>query len=169
MIWLEEEGKQELSVNATKNVYELEQRCQTFQKDCQRKQFQMDSLQAALDKQKRLTDDENANSSFLKKENNFLAKSTQELGQNREETFHDLNAKEAQIRCLELRLTNVLDNLQHDHNQFVEKVEKQTADLTESNDANNQLQRQLAGKICFAGHVQCNNLKCCSPYPKLFL
>ena len=169
MIWLEEEGKQELSVNATKNVYELEQRCQTFQKDCKQKQFQMDSLQAALDRQKRLTDDENANSSFLKKENNFLAKSTQELGQNREETFHDLNAKEAQIRCLELRLTNVLGNLQHDHNQFVEKVEKQTADLTESNDANNQLQRQLAGKICFAGHVQCNNLKCCSPYSKLFL
>ena len=170
MSWAKEEWKQELSANAIKNVYELEQKCETFQKDCKQRQFQLDSLQAALAKQKKLTDDEKANSSSLKKENHSLTESIQELERNREKTLHDLNAKEAQIRCLDgklarcqqmldtesasrLRLTNVLDHLQHDHNQLVEKYEKQMADLNKSKEANNQLQRQLAGKIFSTGYV----------------
>lgn len=163
MSWAKEEWKQELTANALKNIYELEQRCETFQKDCKQKQFQMDGLETSLAKQKKLTDEEKANSSSLKKENHFLSESIQELERNRDKTLHDLNAKEGQIRCLDgklarcqqmldaetasgLRLKNDLDHLQHDQNQLAEKFEKQTADFFKCKEANNLLQRQFAGE-----------------------
>lgn len=164
MSWAKEEWKQELSANALNKVYDLEQRCETLQKEGKQRQFQLDSLQAALAKQKKLTEDEKANASSLKKENHSLSESIHELERGREKILHDLHAKEGQIRCLEgkfarcqqqldsetakgLQLKNDMDHLQCDHNQVVCKLEKQTADFTKSKEANNLLQRQLAGKL----------------------
>lgn len=162
MSWAKEEWKQELSANALNKVYDLEQRYETLQKDSKQKQFQLDSLQAALAKQKKLTEDEKANASSMKKENHSLSESLQELERNREKILHDLNAKEGQIRCLEgkfarcqqqldgenakgVQLKNELDHLQYDHNQIVSKLEKQTADFNKAKEATSLLQRQLAG------------------------
>lgn len=164
MSWAKEEWKQELSANARQNVYDLEQRCETFQKEGKQRQFQMDSLQAAMAKQKKLTEDEKANASSLKKENHLLSESIQELERNRQKYLHDLNAKEGQIRCLDgklarcqqmldaetssgLQLKNDLDRLQHDQNQLASKFEKQAADLSKAKEGNNLFQRQLAGKL----------------------
>lgn len=164
MSWAKEEWKQELSANALNKVYDLEQRCETLQKDCKQKQFQLDSLQAALAKQKKLTEEEKGNASLVKKENHSLGESIQELERNREKILHDLHAKEGQIRCLDgklarcqqqldgetargVQLKNELDHLQYDHNQIVSKLEKQSGDFTKAKEANNLLQRQLAGKL----------------------
>ena len=169
MSWAKEEWKQELSANALNKVYDLEQRCETLQKDSKQKQFQLDSLQASLAKQKKLTEEEKGNASLLKKENHSLSESIQELERNREKILHDLHAKEGQIRCLDgklarcqqqldsetskgVQLKNELDHLQYDHNQTVCKLEKQSADFTKSKEANNLLQRQLAGKLRINDH-----------------
>lgn len=163
MSWAKEEWKQELSANALNKVYDLEQRYETLQKDSKQKQFQLDSLQAALAKQKKLTEDEKANASSMKKENHSLSETLQELERNREKILHDLNAKEGQIRCLEgkfarcqqqldgenakgVQLKNELDHLQYEHNRTVSKLEKQTADFNKAKEATSLLQRQLAGK-----------------------
>lgn len=123
----------------------------------------MDSLQASLAKQKKLTEEEKANASLLKKENYSLGESIQELEQKLEKNIHDLHAKDGQIRCLDgklsraqqmlevestnsLQLKNELNNLQYDHNQLASKFEKQAADFYRVKEANAYLQRQLAGK-----------------------
>ena len=164
MSWASEEWKQELSANALNKVYDLEQRCETLQKEGKQRQFQLDSLKAAIEKQKKLTDEEKGNNSTLKKENHSLSESIQELERNREKILHDLHAKEGQIRCLdgklarcqqlldsetakEVQLKNDMDHLQYEHNQIMSKLEKQNADFTKSKEANNLLQRQLAGKL----------------------
>ena len=163
MSWAKEEWKQELSANALNKVYDLEQRCETLQKEGKQRQFQLDSLQAAIAKQKKLTEEEKANNSTLKKENHSLSESIQELERNRDKILHDLNAKEGQIRCLDgklarcqqlldnetakgAQLRNDMDHLQYEHNQVIGKLEKQSADFTKSKEANNSLQRQLAGR-----------------------
>lgn len=164
MSWAKEEWKQELSANVLKNVFDLEQRCETLQKENKQRQFQMESLQAALAKQKKLTEDEKANALSFKKENHSLSESIQELERSREKNLHDLNAKEGQIRCLDgklarsqqmleaetasnLQLKNDLDHLQHDQNQLASKFEKQAADFSKLKEANTLLQRQLAGEL----------------------
>lgn len=163
MSWAKEEWKQELSANALNKVYDLEQRCETLQKEGKQRQFQLDSLQAAIAKQKKLTEEEKANNSTLKKENHSLSESIQELERNRDKILHDLNAKEGQIRCLDgklarcqqlldnetakgAQLRNDMDYLQYEHNQVIGKLEKQSADFTKSKEANNLLQKQLAGR-----------------------
>jgi len=162
MSWAKEEWKQGLTANVLKNVFDLEQRCETLQKESKQRQFQMESLQAALAKQKKLTEDEKANALSFKKENHSLSESIQELERSREKNLHDLNAKEGQIRCLDgklsrcqqmleaetasnLQLKNDLDHLQHDQNQLASKFEKQAADFSKLKEANNLLQRQVAG------------------------
>ena len=162
MSWARDEWKQELPANALKNVYELEQRCETLQKDNKLKQFQFESLQAALDKQKKLTEEEKSNHLALKKEISSWTESCRELEQNREKTLHDLNAKEAHIRCLDgklsrcqhnletetakgMQLKSDLEHLQYDHNQIITKFEKQSADFSKAKEANGLLQRQLSG------------------------
>lgn len=166
MSWAKEEWKQGLTANVMKNVFDLEQRCETLQKESKQRQFQMESLQAALAKQKKVTEDEKANALSLKKENHSLSESIQELERSREKNLHDLNAKEGQIRCLDgklsrsqqmleaetasnLQLKNDLDHLQHDQNQLASKFEKQAADFSKLKEANIFLKRQLAGKLSF--------------------
>lgn len=163
MSWAKEEWKQELSANGLQHVYDLEQRCETLLKDSKQRQFQMDSLQAALAKQKKLTEEEKANALSLKKENHLLSESMQELERKLEKNVHDMNAKDGQIRCLDgklsrcqqmleaesansMQLKNDLDHLQYDQNQLASKFEKQAADFSKVKEANNFLQRQLAGK-----------------------
>ncbi|XP_068751937.1 centromere protein F-like isoform X2 [Montipora capricornis] len=162
MSWAKEEWKQELSANALKKVYDLEQRCETLQKDVRQKQFQLDSSQAALAKQKKLTEEEKANAGLLKKESHSLGESIQELERSREKILHDLHAKEGQIRCLDgkmnrtqqqldselakaVQLKNELDHLLFENNQNVAKLEKQSADFNRAKEANSLLQRQLGG------------------------
>lgn len=166
MSWAKEEWKQGLTANVLKNVFDLEQRCETLQKESKQRQFQMESLQAALAKQKKVTEDEKANALSFKKENHSLSESIQELERSREKNLHDLNAKEGQIRCLDgklsrcqqmleaetasnLQLKNDLDHLQHDQNQLASKFEKQAADFSKLKEANNLLQRQVAGRLSF--------------------
>ncbi|XP_015755377.1 PREDICTED: tropomyosin, muscle-like [Acropora digitifera] len=162
MSWAKEEWKQELSANALNKVYDLEQRCETLHKDVRQKQFQLDSSQAALAKQKKVTEEEKANAALLKKDNHSLSESIQDLERNREKILHDFHAKEGQIRCLDgklnrtqqqldgevakaAQLKNELDHLQFDHNQNVAKLERQSADLIKAKEANGLFQRQLAG------------------------
>lgn len=164
MSWAKEEWKQELSANGLQHVYDLEQRCETLLKESKQKQYQMDSLQASIAKQKKLLEEEKANASLLKKENYSLGESIQDLERKLERSLHDLNAKDGQIRCLDgklsrsqqmleaesansLQLKNELDQLQYNQNQLASKFEKQAADFSKVKEANAHLQRQLAGKL----------------------
>ncbi|KAL9973126.1 hypothetical protein ACROYT_G019542 [Oculina patagonica] len=162
MSWAKEEWKQELSASGLQHVYDLEQRCETLLKESKQKQYQMDSLQASIAKQKKLLEEEKANASLLKKENYSLGESIQDLERKLERNLHDLNAKDGQIRCLDgklsrsqqmleaesansLQLKNELDQLQYNQNQLASKFEKQAADFSKVKEANAHLQRQLAG------------------------
>lgn len=163
MSWAKEEWKQELSANGLQHVYDLEQRCETLLKESKQRQFQMDSLQASLAKQKKLTEEEKANALSLKKDNHSLSESIRESERKLEKSIHDLNAKDGQIRCLDgklsrcqqmldtetassVRLKNELDRLQYEQNQLESKCERQVADFSKVKEANDHLQRQLSGE-----------------------
>ena len=162
MSWAKDEWKGGLSAFVLNKVTEIERQNERLLKENKQKQFQSESLEAALQKQKRLTDEAKSQNSVQKRELQTLSESCQELERSRQKAVHELQTKETLASCLEGQLSKTkqcleseatktaqlksdLERSKSDHLDDIRKFEKQSADLSKLQEANTHLRRQVEG------------------------
>ncbi|KAK2854193.1 hypothetical protein Q5P01_006854 [Channa striata] len=106
MSWAVEEWKDGLPGKALQKIQEMEVQLDKLKKEKNQKQFQLDSLEAALQKQKQKVDSERTEISALKRENQGLVESCDSLEKARQKATHDLGVKEQQVSYLEGQLNS---------------------------------------------------------------
>lgn len=163
MSWAKDEWKDGLSAYVLKNITELEQQNERIVKDNKQKLFQLESCTAALEKQKRLTEEEKGKHSTLKREIQSLSESCDEAERNKQKLQHEIQLKDGKISCIEGQLNRVkqcldvetnkathlkndLEKIQYEHTQSLTKYEKQSAELSKLQEHNSFQRRQLEGK-----------------------
>ncbi|XP_033030734.1 centromere protein F-like isoform X1 [Lacerta agilis] len=104
MSWPGEEWKVGLPSRALRAIAEVEQRLERLQKERQQKQVQLDTLEAMMHKQRQKHDEERASWALLSQENRSLAEACEQLERSRQRLAQELQAKEAQLSCLEAQL-----------------------------------------------------------------
>lgn len=164
MSWAKDEWKQGLSVHVLEKITELERQTERLVKDSKQKQFQIETQTAALAKQKRLTDEEKDKTATLKRENQTLSESCDDIERTKQKLQHEIQSKEGRLSCVEgqvSRLKQSLDNeickhsqtkadlerAQHNHEQCLRSLEKKNAEFAKLNELSSHQKRQIEGKI----------------------
>ncbi|XP_053239160.1 centromere protein F [Podarcis raffonei] len=104
MSWAVEEWKEGLSTRALHKIQELESQLEKLKKERQQRQFQLESLEAALQKQKQKVENEKNEGATLKRENQNLMELCDSLEKTRQKLSHELQVKETQISVQEGQL-----------------------------------------------------------------
>ncbi|KPP71133.1 centromere protein F-like, partial [Scleropages formosus] len=106
MSWAVEEWKEGLPGRALQKIQDIEGQLDKLKKERQQKQFQMDSLEAALQKQKQKFDMEKNEAAVLKRENQSLVESCESLEKTRQKISHELQVKDQQLNYMEGQLSS---------------------------------------------------------------
>ncbi|NWI67844.1 CENPF protein, partial [Todus mexicanus] len=98
MSWAVEEWKEGLSPRVLQKIQELESQVDKLKKERQQRQFQLESLEAALQKQKqKVVENEKNEAATLKRENQSLMELCDNLEKAKQKISHDLQVKESQV------------------------------------------------------------------------
>ncbi|NXN43229.1 CENPF protein, partial [Rhinoptilus africanus] len=97
MSWAVEEWKEGLSPRVLQKIHELESQVDKLKKERQQRQFQLESLEAALHKQKQKVENEKNEAATLKRENQSLMELCDSLEKAKQKISHDLQVKESQV------------------------------------------------------------------------
>ncbi|XP_063174439.1 centromere protein F [Candoia aspera] len=128
MSWAVEEWKEGLSTRVLQKIQELESQVEKFKKERQQRQFQLESLEAALEKQKQKVEKEKNEGAALKRENQNLMELCDNLEKNRQKLFHELQVKESQINFQEGQLISSkkqVERLEQDLKRYKSELERQ--------------------------------------------
>lgn len=106
MSWALEEWKEGLPSRALQKIQELEGQLEKLKKEKQQRQFQLDSLEAALQKQKQKVEDGKTEGADLKRENQRLMEICEHLEKSRQKLSHELQVKESQVNLQESQLSS---------------------------------------------------------------
>lgn len=101
-----EEWKEGLPTRALQKIQELEGQLDKLKKEKQQRQFQLDSLEAALQKQKQKVEDGKTEGADLKRENQRLMEICENLEKTRQKLSHELQVKESQVNFQESQLSS---------------------------------------------------------------
>ncbi|KAM5238831.1 centromere protein F [Ctenodactylus gundi] len=104
MSWALEEWKEGLPSRALQKIQELEAQLDRLRKEKQQRQFQLDTLEAALQKQKQKVETEKTEGTTLKRENQRLMEICDSLEKSRQKLSHELQVKETQVNFQEGQL-----------------------------------------------------------------
>ncbi|KAL1769923.1 centromere protein F [Sigmodon hispidus] len=118
MSWALEEWKEGLPTRALQKIQELEGQLDKLKKEKQQRQFQLDSLEAALQKQKQKVEDGKTEGADLKRENQRLMEICENLEKTKQKISHELQVKESQVNFQEGQLSS-----------FKKQIEKLEQDL----------------------------------------
>ncbi|XP_028825308.1 centromere protein F-like [Denticeps clupeoides] len=127
MSWAVEEWKDGLPGRALQKIQEIESQLDKLKKERQQKQFQLDSLEAALQKQKQKMDSEKNESAVLKRENQSLVESCENLEKARVKVTHDFQVKEQQVNYLEGQLNSSkkqIERLEQEVKKYKSELER---------------------------------------------
>ncbi|XP_068041797.1 centromere protein F isoform X2 [Anomalospiza imberbis] len=97
MSWALEEWKEGLSPRILQKIHELESQVDKLKKERQQRQYQLETLEAALQKQKQKVESEKNESAILKRENQSLMELCDNLEKAKQKISHDLQVKESQV------------------------------------------------------------------------
>ncbi|XP_051042565.1 centromere protein F isoform X2 [Phodopus roborovskii] len=106
MSWAVEEWKEGLPTRALQKIQELEAQLDRLKKEKQQRQFQLDSLEAALQKQKQKVEDGKTEGADLKRENQRLMEICENLEKAKQKVSHELQVKESQVNFQEGQLSS---------------------------------------------------------------
>ncbi|XP_059137207.1 centromere protein F [Peromyscus eremicus] len=106
MSWALEEWKEGLPTRALQKIQELEGQLDKLKKEKQQRQFQLDSLEAALQKQKQKVEDGKTEGADLKRENQRLVEICETLERTKQKISHELQVKESQLNFQEGQLSS---------------------------------------------------------------
>ncbi|NWS62169.1 CENPF protein, partial [Chunga burmeisteri] len=97
MSWAAEEWKEGLSPRVLQKIRELESQVDKLKKELQQRQFQLQSLEATLQKQQQKVENEKNEAAVLKRENKRLMELCDSLQIAKEKISHGLQVKESQV------------------------------------------------------------------------
>ncbi|XP_003802097.1 centromere protein F [Otolemur garnettii] len=106
MSWALEEWKEGLPTRALQKIQELEGQLDKLKKEKQQRQFQLDTLEAALQKQKQKVENEKSEGTNLKRENQRLMEICENLDKTKQKISHELQVKESQVNFQEGQLNS---------------------------------------------------------------
>ncbi|XP_045694718.1 LOW QUALITY PROTEIN: centromere protein F [Phyllostomus hastatus] len=106
MSWVVEEWKEGLPTRALQKIQELEGQLDKLKKERQQRQFQLETLEAVLQKQKQKVENEKTEATTLKNENRSLTEICENLDKAKQKISHELQVKEAQVNLQEGQLSS---------------------------------------------------------------
>lgn len=106
MSWAWEEWKEGLPTKALQKIQELEGQLDKLKKERQQRQFQLETLEAALQKQKQKVENEKTEGTNLKRENQSLMEICENLEKAKQKISHELQVKESQVNFQEGQLNS---------------------------------------------------------------
>ncbi|XP_016080131.1 PREDICTED: centromere protein F [Miniopterus natalensis] len=106
MSWALEEWKEGLPTRALQKIQELEGQLDKLKKERQQRQFQLETLEAALQKQKQKVENEKTEGTNLKRENQSLMEICENLEKAKQKISHELQVKESQVNFQEGQLSS---------------------------------------------------------------
>uniref|UniRef100_A0A8C6FMA6 Centromere protein F n=1 Tax=Moschus moschiferus TaxID=68415 RepID=A0A8C6FMA6_MOSMO len=106
MSWALEEWKEGLPTRALQKIQELECQLDKLKKERQQRQFQLETLEAALQKQKQKVENEKTEGANLKRENQSLMEICENLEKTKQKISHELQVKESQVNFQEGQLNS---------------------------------------------------------------
>nr|XP_033792569.1 centromere protein F isoform X2 [Geotrypetes seraphini] len=127
MSWAAEAWKEGLPTKALQKIEELEKQLDKLKKERQQKQFQLESLEAAFQKQKQKVENEKSEVTALKRENQSLIEICDNLEKNKQKISHDHQMKESQVNYLEGQLSSskkVIEKLELELKRYKSDLEK---------------------------------------------
>ncbi|XP_069787395.1 centromere protein F [Narcine bancroftii] len=127
MSWAVEEWKEGLPTKALQKIQEIEVQLDKLKKERQQRQFQVETLEAALLKQKQKVENEKSETSALKREQQTLIDSCENLEKTRQRISHELQVKESQVNYLEGQLgtsKKLVEKLEQENKRFKSEIER---------------------------------------------
>ncbi|XP_010283174.1 PREDICTED: centromere protein F [Phaethon lepturus] len=144
MSWAVEEWKEGLSPRVLQKIHELESQVDKLKKERQQRQFQLESLEAALQKQKQKVENEKNEAVTLKRENQSLMELCDSLEKAKQKISHDLQVKESQVNIQ----SGQLNSSKKDIERLEQELKRYKCELERSQ------QTLIAGDLSFSGTPQ---------------
>ncbi|KAM6138594.1 LOW QUALITY PROTEIN: centromere protein F [Phoenicopterus ruber ruber] len=144
MSWAVEEWKEGLSPRVLQKIHELESQVDKLKKERQQRQFQLESLEAALQKQKQKVENEKNEAATLKRENQSLMELCDSLEKAKQKIAHDLQVKESQVNIQ----SGQLNSSKKDIERLEQELKRYKCELERSQ------QTSIAGDLSFTGTPQ---------------
>ncbi|XP_061209900.1 centromere protein F isoform X2 [Neopsephotus bourkii] len=144
MSWAVEEWKEGVAPRVLQKIHELESQVDKLRKERQQRQFQLESLEAALQKQKQKVENEKNEAALLKRENQSLMELCDTLEKAKQKISHDLQAKESQINIQ----SGQLNSSKKDIERLEQELKRYKCELERSQ------QTLIAGDLSFSGAPQ---------------
>ncbi|KAM6086711.1 centromere protein F isoform 1-T1 [Theristicus caerulescens] len=144
MSWAVEEWKEGLSPRVLQKIHELESQVDKLKKERQQRQLQLESLEAALQKQKQKVENEKNEAATLKRENQSLMELCDSLEKAKQKISHDLQVKESQVNIQ----SGQLNSSKKDVERLEQELKRYKCELERSQ------QTSIAGDLSFSGTPQ---------------
>ncbi|XP_025958123.2 centromere protein F isoform X3 [Dromaius novaehollandiae] len=144
MSWAVEEWKEGLSTRVLQKIQELESQVDKLKKERQQRQFQLESLEAALQKQKQKVENEKNEGATLKRENQSLMELCDSLEKAKQKISHDLQVKESQVNFQSGQLNSSKKQIE----RLEQELKRYKCELEKSQ------QTLVTGDISFSGTPQ---------------
>ncbi|XP_077013922.1 centromere protein F [Tamandua tetradactyla] len=127
MSWALEEWKEGLPTRALQKIQELEGQLDKLKKERQQRQFQLETLEAALQKQKQKVENEKTEGTNLKRENQSLMEICENLEKTKQKISHELQVKESQVNFQEGQLNSSkkqIEKLEQELKRYKSELER---------------------------------------------
>ncbi|XP_063299903.1 centromere protein F isoform X2 [Pelobates fuscus] len=133
MSWVVEEWKEGLPTKSLQKIQELESQLDKLKKERQQKQFQLESLEAAFQKQKQKVESEKGEVTALKRENQSLIELCDNQEKAKQKLLHDHQVKETQVNFLDGQLASSkkqIEKLEQELKRYKNDLEKSQQSFT---------------------------------------
>ncbi|XP_074020807.1 centromere protein F [Numenius arquata] len=144
MSWAVEEWKEGLSPRVLQKIHELESQVDKLKKEHQQRQFQLEYLEVALQKQKQKVENEKNEAATLKRENQSLMELCDSLEKAKQKISNDLQVKESQVNIQSGQLNSSKKNIK----KLEQELKRYKCELERSQ------QTSIAGDSSFSGTPQ---------------
>ncbi|XP_075451739.1 centromere protein F isoform X2 [Ascaphus truei] len=127
MSWVVDEWKEGLPTKSLQKIQELESQLDKLKKERQQRQFQLESLEAAFQKQKQKVESEKSEATALKRENQSLLELCGSHEKIKQKLTHDHQVKESQVNFLEGQLISSkkqIEKLEQELKRYKNDLEK---------------------------------------------
>ncbi|XP_037679801.1 centromere protein F [Choloepus didactylus] len=127
MSWALEEWKEGLPTRALQKIQELEGQLDKLKKERQQRQFQLETLEAVLQKQKQKVENEKTEGTNLKRENQSLMEMCENLEKTKQKISHELQLKESQVNFQEGQLNSCkkqIEKLEQELKRYKSELER---------------------------------------------
>ncbi|KAM5295311.1 LOW QUALITY PROTEIN: uncharacterized protein AAES06_005488 [Glossophaga mutica] len=106
MSWVVGDGKEGLPTRAPQKTQELEGQLDKLKKERPQRQFQLETLEAVLQKQTHKVENEESEATTLQRENRSLRETCENLEKAKQKISHELQVKESQVNIQEGQLSS---------------------------------------------------------------